>query len=73
MHKFGQRLAILRKEKGFSIRELAVAAGIKEHQVSQIEAGSVNLRFITILSLARALEISPDKLLETIPFGDDFS
>ena len=69
LHKFGQRLTILRKEKNLSVMELASAAGLRSQQVMQIEDGKVNLLFTTILSLARGLEISPDELLKSIDLG----
>lgn len=69
LHKFGQRLATLRKEKNLSLIELAVAAGLRHQQVQQIEAGKVNLLFTTILALAQGLQVSPDELLQSIDFG----
>jgi len=65
MRKFGRRLAVLRRQKGFSQRELAAAAGLSYRQVVAIEAGKVNLLFTTILALARGLEVTPDQLLES--------
>jgi DNA-binding XRE family transcriptional regulator len=65
MRKFGRRLAFLRRQKGFSQRELAAAAGLEYRQVVAIEAGKVNLLFTTILALAKGLEVTPDQLLES--------
>ena len=65
MRKFGRRLALLRRQKGFSQRELAAAAGLAYRQVVAIEAGRVNLLFTTILALAKGLGVTPDQLLES--------
>ena len=65
LRKFGNRLAALRKQKKLSVPALAAAAGLECEQVRQIEAGEINLLLTTILALAKALEISPDELLET--------
>ena len=66
LRKFGKRLIALRKEKSFSTRELAVAAGLEYRQVLQIESGETNLLLTTILSLARGLDIPPDQLFESL-------
>lgn len=66
LRKFGKRLIALRKERNLSTRELAAAAGLEYRQVLQIEAGETNLLLTTILSLARGLDIPPDKLFESL-------
>jgi transcriptional regulator with XRE-family HTH domain len=66
LRKFGKRLTALRREKSLSTRELAVAASLEYRQVSQIEAGETNLLLTTIISLARGLDIPPDKLFESL-------
>lgn len=66
LRKFGKRLTALKKEKGLSTRELAAAADLEYRQVLQIEAGKTNLLFTTILSLSKGLEITPDKLFESL-------
>jgi transcriptional regulator with XRE-family HTH domain len=66
LRKFGKELTILRKAKGLSTGELAVAAQLEPEQVRKIEAGQVNLLFTTVLALARGLEVSPDELLRTL-------
>ena len=66
LKKFGRQLAALRKEKHVSVRELAAAADLSCRKVEDIEAGKVNLLFTTILALARALEVSPEELLQSL-------
>lgn len=66
LKKFGKQLATLRKQRNLSVRELATAANLEYGNVRKIEAGKVNLLFTTILALARALEVSPDELLQSL-------
>jgi len=66
LRKFGKRLTALKKEKGLTTRELAAAAGLEYRQVLHIEEGKTNLLFTTILSLSKGLEMTPDKLFETL-------
>ena len=66
LRKFGRQLKILRKQKGLSVRELALEARLDTEQVRRIEAGKVNLLLSTILALARGLDIPPDELLRAL-------
>jgi transcriptional regulator with XRE-family HTH domain len=66
LHKFGKHLTFLRQQKNLSIRELAEASGLEYGQVQQIEEGRINLLFTTIVSLADALELPPEELLQTL-------
>jgi len=66
LQKFGKRLTALRKEKDLSTRELAASAGLEYRQVLLIEEGKTNLLFTTIMSLSKGLQVSPDKLFETL-------
>jgi len=65
LRQFGRRLTALRQQKGLSIRQLAIAAGLEYRQIEQIEAGRVNLLFTTLLALAKGLGVAPDQLLES--------
>lgn len=47
----------LRKEKGFTLSQLAGAAGISESLLSQVERGRVDPSLATLRSIARSLEI----------------
>lgn len=66
LRKFGKQLKTIRKQKGLSVRELAVAAHLATGQLQKIEAGKVNLLLSTILSLAMGLEIAPEELLKAL-------
>jgi transcriptional regulator with XRE-family HTH domain len=59
----GDRLARLRRAKGWSQRELAAQAGTKSNQISKFERGRYQPNLETLSKLAEALETSTDFLL----------
>jgi transcriptional regulator with XRE-family HTH domain len=65
LRQFGRHLTALRHQKGLSIGQLAIAAGLEYRQIEQIEAGKVDLLFTTLLALAKGLGVTPDQLLES--------
>jgi transcriptional regulator with XRE-family HTH domain len=60
----GERLARLRKERGFSQTELADRIGIIQGLVSDYENGKLRLTAEMAIRFARALEVSTDDLLQ---------
>lgn len=59
------RVKRLRDDRGYKQDDLAVASGIKQQTISDIEAGrTTNPRLDTLLALARALEISVSELID---------
>jgi transcriptional regulator with XRE-family HTH domain len=62
--RFAAHLSKLRKDKGYSIRELAAAAGLEYSQVQRIEKGKVNFAFTTLAALAQGLDMDLYTLLE---------
>ena len=54
----------LRKERGFSIRQLAAASGLEYSQSQRIEKGKVNFAFTTLIALSQGLDIDLHILLE---------
>lgn len=53
------RLQKARIAKGLSQRELGALAGIPQAQISRIEAGSVDIRVSSLVTLAHALGLEP--------------
>jgi transcriptional regulator with XRE-family HTH domain len=54
----GQRIARLREARGFETqRDLAEACGMETNQVQVYESGTADLRYLTLLTLARGLEV----------------
>lgn len=62
LRRFGQRIAELRGQKGWSQERLALESGLARSYVGGIERGQRNLALINILRLARALAASPADL-----------
>lgn len=62
---FGLRVRELRKRKGFSQEAFADHTGIHRTYMGGIERGERNPTLTTIYRLAKALDVSPSKLLET--------
>lgn len=63
---FGKRVRELRTELGLSQEELAERANLHRNYIGGIERGERNVGLINIVGLARALQVRPMKLLETI-------
>ena len=61
---FGQRLARLRKERGFTQVEIAERVGIIQALVSDYELDKLRLNAEMVVRFAAALEISTDELLK---------
>ena len=62
--RFATHLIKLRKDKGYSIRQLAAASGLEYSQVQRIEKGKVNFAFTTLVALAQGLDMDLHVLLE---------
>jgi transcriptional regulator with XRE-family HTH domain len=62
-HDLGARVRDLRTLRGLSQAELAVASGLSQPTISDVETGSAGVRIETAASLARALGVTLDELL----------
>lgn len=60
----GNRIELLRKEKGLSLRQLAQLCDIDYSDISKIEKGKRNIQASTILELAKGLSIHPKELFD---------
>jgi transcriptional regulator with XRE-family HTH domain len=60
----GQRLARLRKERGWTQVELAERTGIVQTVLSDYERGKLRLNADMIVRFAQALEVTTDELLQ---------
>ena len=61
---FGQRVRVLRQERGLSQEALADLAGIHRTYVGSVERGERNIALDNINALADALGVSPAKLVD---------
>ena len=59
------RLREIRKARGLTLQAVGARAGISHVQLSRLEKGDRRLKDTQISALARALEVSPQDLLET--------
>jgi len=64
--QLGKRIRRYRERLGISQEELADRADIHRNYISQIEGGKRNLSFYNVVKVARALKVSPSKLVDTI-------
>lgn len=67
LKKFGENLKKIRKSKELSLRELSSLCSVDFGDISKIESGKINITILTVLELARALEVQPKKLFD-LPF-----
>ena len=56
--KLGERIRLLREEKGFSIRQFALRAEIEHPQLINIEKGRVDLKLGTLLKISVAMDVN---------------
>jgi len=64
--QLGKRIRALREERNISQEELADRADIHRNYISQIEGGKRNISFYKLVKIARALQVRPSKLIDTI-------
>ncbi|PVD54103.1 XRE family transcriptional regulator [Terrimonas sp.] len=62
--QFGKQVEKFRKKKKLSYRKLAQNCNIDYSDISKIEKGKANITMLTLLELAKGLEIHPKKLLD---------
>lgn len=63
LNLFGTNLRRIRKEKGFSQRELSARCNIDNADISRMENGDINITLRTLHQLADAMDINPIELL----------
>jgi transcriptional regulator with XRE-family HTH domain len=63
----GSRLRKRREELGLAMDAVTAKTGIRKGHLSSIESGRVFSRFETYVLLARALDMSLDRLVDGIP------
>lgn len=61
---FGQRVAALRRARGWSQERLALESGLARSYLGGVERGQRNIALLNILRLAEALDRPPADLLK---------
>jgi transcriptional regulator with XRE-family HTH domain len=64
LNSFGKKLQKLRTDRNLSQEKLAEIAGFDRTYISLLERGVRNPSLVNIVRLAKALNITPDKLLK---------
>lgn len=59
MGEIAKKLRAVRKAKGLTQAELGTKMGLPQSHISQIEAGRIDLRFSSLLEMARLLDLEP--------------
>jgi transcriptional regulator with XRE-family HTH domain len=58
----GQNIRRIRTDRKLTMQQLANQADIELSQIYRIETAKINPKFITVLNIAKALEIDPKDL-----------
>ncbi len=66
LEKFGEKVREERLKRGLSQEELAAKAGVHRTYIGMIERGEKNITLINIKKVAKALDLSIDKLLTNL-------
>ena len=73
LEKFGENIRKRRIELDLSYRQLAQKCDVDFSAISKIEKGLKSFEFLTIIELARGLEIHPRELFDFEVKENDFS
>ena len=63
---FGNNIRIYRQQKGLSQEALADECGLHRTYIGGVERGERNVSLLNIVALAKALNVTPDRLFEGI-------
>ncbi|MBK1724799.1 helix-turn-helix domain-containing protein [Thiocystis violacea] len=64
LRQFGQRLAALRRERGWSQERLALESGLSRSYLGGVERGQRNIALLNLLCLIRTLACEPNALMQ---------
>jgi transcriptional regulator with XRE-family HTH domain len=64
MQRFGEKLRILRQQRGLSYRKLASQLGVVHSHLAGIEANTHKPSAELVLKIAKFFEVSTDKLMD---------
>jgi HTH-type transcriptional regulator/antitoxin HipB len=59
MNRVAHELQFARKQKGLSQAELGAKVGMPQSHISKIESGNQDLRYSSLLEIARTLDLEP--------------
>jgi transcriptional regulator with XRE-family HTH domain len=64
--KVGQHIRVLRHQRTLTQEQLAERCGLHWTYISSVERGQRNISLANIVKIARALQVKPKLLLETL-------
>ena len=65
MQRFGEKLRILRTQRGMTLKALALQLGLSAHgYISELESGKKKPTVELVLNVARLFDVSTDQLLK---------
>lgn len=64
LKKFGENIRRLRDIQNLSLRDVSINCNIDNGQISKIEQGQVNITLLTIMELAKGLNVEPCELMK---------
>lgn len=64
LQKFGANLKKMREERGLSLRQLSYNCKVDYSKIAQMEKGLINPTLITLVELAKGLEVDQRELME---------
>lgn len=64
--RIGERIRKLRKERGWTLDQLAQKAGVTKGFLSRVENQKTGIGAVVLFRIARALDVSTDRLLEGV-------
>lgn len=59
----GSNIKVVRQDRGWTQQELAERLGKARQAIQKLETGTVNPRFLTVVEVAKALDVSVGYLL----------
>lgn len=64
LKKLGENIKRIRMEKGLSLRQMAAYCTIDYSDIAKIEKGTINITLLTLVQLAKALEVQPGEIID---------
>lgn len=64
LNSLGENVKKLRTKKELSLRQLAALCNVDHSVIAKIEKGEINITILTLVELAKGLEVNPKKLVD---------
>lgn len=71
LDRISERIRVLRKEKGYTVQELAYRCDIERSNLSRIESGRSNITLKTLCLICDALEVDLTELMGKEPLDEE--